>query len=380
MIRLLHLGDVHLGASFSAFGELAGERRSALLAEFRRLPELAAEEGADAVLVAGDLFEAPRPGAELVAAARQTLLALREAGVPAFLVPGNHDALYLDPRPYEELSEVATVFREPEIRGESVRCEAGELHVYGLAYDRAREPDPLRSFRRLDRPGAHVLLLHGSVIEAPHWRGGESLEIDPGRLGELTVDYIALGDHHRFRPPAEFGSWDGPDGEGSVPACYCGSFAALDLTEAGVHGAVLVEVEPGETPRVRRLPSRLRPVQELGEIRVDGLASETQVADAVAARVEGDAVPVATLSGQPSFPLDVDRVRSELSERFGQVRLLDDTRFYASERIGELAERPTVAGQVARLGAERADAAADEVERRVHERALRIALRALDVV
>ena len=67
MIRLLHLADVHLDAPLGGFGRHADVRRSQLLDAFRRLPETAADTGAHAVLIAGDLFDHPRPSEVVIA-------------------------------------------------------------------------------------------------------------------------------------------------------------------------------------------------------------------------------------------------------------------------------------------------------------------------
>ena len=40
MMRILHLADVHLGASYSSFGAHAAERSEAVLRAFRGLPEV----------------------------------------------------------------------------------------------------------------------------------------------------------------------------------------------------------------------------------------------------------------------------------------------------------------------------------------------------
>src|SRR5690606_9948619 len=97
MPRLLHLADVHLGALFTAFGDLALSRQAAVLAAFRAVPEVAAAEGAHAVLIAGDLFDRPQPPDAVLAAARETLRRMVDAGLHVFLVPGNHDPVTVHP-------------------------------------------------------------------------------------------------------------------------------------------------------------------------------------------------------------------------------------------------------------------------------------------
>ena len=399
-MKLLHLADLHLGASCSSFGALAPRRRGATLEAFRALPDLAVDRRVDAVLVAGDLFDGPTPDPDLLAAARDTLRRFVDACVPVFMVPGNHDAVTLKLNPYRELARAGRVvvqgapadrrwpvaddagrrlaekhaayilgrpeFREPV----TVETDAGPLHVYGIAYDGAECRDPLATFRRADGPGVHVALLHAALHDAPHWgASGNALVTNTDALSILDVDYIALGDYHRHRPPEEFA---GP------PACYPGSFAATDLTELGARGFVIVEIEPGETPRVEHVDAGLPPVVGV-ELDVTGCQHDVQVAEAAAREVRADAVPVVRLVGEPGFPLDADAIATELIERHGHAAVIDETRYYAADRLDELAERDTVVGHIVRLGRARFQQADDDGEREVAQRALRIALRAMGV-
>lgn len=379
MIRLLHLADVHLDAPCGAFGAAAGRRRAQILEAFRRLPEHAEAEKAHAVLVAGDLFDGPQPSAEAFAAARETFRRLTEAGRPVFVVPGNHDAITLHPNPWGRDLGGAHVFCEPEF-GEprTVQTEAGPLHVYGLAHDPSRPEAPLAAFRRSGAEGAHVVLLHGAVPDAPHWETSPNgLRLPPEALAGLTADYVALGDYHRFRAPDGFGRFEGA----SIPACYAGAFAALGFGDDGPRGFVIAEVAPGRAPRVRHVPSGAPPVVDLGEIDIGGLDATEEAVDAVADRVPEGAWFVAELAGTPGFPLDLRSVRVQLAARFPEAafRVTDRTLHYASERLDELADEDTIVGHVVRLGRERIEAAAGEEEREVARRSLRVALGELGV-
>jgi DNA repair exonuclease SbcCD nuclease subunit len=373
MMRILHLADVHLGASFASFGAYAAERAEGVLEAFRALPEVAREQQVHAVLVAGDLFDSPRPDERIAAEAREVFRRLVEVVPAVFLVPGNHDPLVF-PGPYADLPREAHVFSGPSpVDPQSVETEAGPLHVYGFAYDFAHEPNPLAHFRRTDADGVHVALLHGAVRDVPHWTGGDSLRLSRAELLALQVDYIALGDYHRFRPPTEFAA------DGSVPACYCGSFAALDHTEAGPRGIVLAELTPGSPPLVRLVPSGVPPVQDLRGLDVSTCADDTAVVDRVAGAVEAGSLPVVTLSGQTEFAVDPEKVEAGLQARFSFARVRDQTRYYDSRRLAELAARDDVVGHLARLGLGRIRAADDEDEVALRERALRKALRAMGV-
>lgn len=400
-MRLLHLADVHLAASHSGFGDLAAERAAEVARALRRLPEVAAEERVDAVLIGGDLFDSPQPDAETLVVGRDVLRRLVDLCIPTFLVPGNHDSMTLKLNPYQELARGGRVvmqngqehsterawpvvdesgqrlaekhrayilarprFGEPA----TVQTENGPLHVYGFGYDGAECRDPLSTFRRQDGDGVHVVLMHASVHEASHWSSsGNGLVVTTDALRVLDVDYIALGDHHRPALPEEF------DG---VPACYSGCFAATDLTQVGPRGFMLVDLEPGSPPRVEHRESGVTAVQSV-EVDVARCQHDVAVAESAMGGLPRRCVPVVRLVGEPSFPLDADAVTAELRERFGHATVLDETHYLAPERLEELAAQDTVVGHVARLGRARIESSPDDDARQVAQQALRVALRAL---
>ena len=91
MLRLIHTGDVHLGARHADLGDKAAAQRERQFAAFRATVDLALAERVDAVLVAGDLFDSntqPRRSVERVAA---ELHRLAEARIRTVLIPGTHD-------------------------------------------------------------------------------------------------------------------------------------------------------------------------------------------------------------------------------------------------------------------------------------------------
>ena len=372
MTRLIHLADAHLGAPLGGFGKHAPARGEQVLNAFCALPEQAAALDVALVVIAGDLFDGPRPDDATTAAVRETVRRFRDAGIGVVAAPGNHDAASLSPNLYPDLFGHGAFTRPAFDEPITVQTEGGAIHVYGIAWDPAEEPDPLATFSRTDDEGLHIVLLHGAVPGAPHWSGGHSLRLPADRLAALDVDYVALGDYHRFRTPAEF---EAP----VTSACYAGSFAAVDLSETGRHGFVLVELEEGEPPRTELHDSGVPEVVWIGPFDASRFDSEAEVADAVASELDVDAVPVVELTGEPSFALDPDVVRTELEARFGCAAVRDRTRFFDSTRIADLATEKTIAGHVARLGLERIENAGTKEEREIGAIGLRVALRVMEV-
>lgn len=306
-------------------------------------------------------------------AVQETVRRLVNAGIPVFAVPGNHDAAFLARSLYAEALAGATVFDQPRFGPPvSVELAGGPLHVYGVAHDEAEEPDPLSTFRKSEASGIHLVVLHGSVPDAPHWGRGEALRLPVDELAALEVDYIALGDYHRFRPPGKFGP-------PPLSACYSGSFAAVSVTETGPRGVVIARLAPGGPPEVQLVPSGLPTIVGPEEVDVTPFGDEQAVADAVSKRLPAGSLPIVRLTGEPSFPLEADRVLTRLEGKFDWISLQDETRYYGSRQLRELAERPTVVGHIVRLGLERIEAAPDAEQRSIADRGLRVALRAIGV-
>src|SRR4051812_25762328 len=90
-MRLLHSADWQIGARFRQFGAQAARLREARVRTLRRVLELAAERQADALLIAGDLFEDHQIEPAAVAEVFE-LLATHRA-VPIYILPGNHDPI-----------------------------------------------------------------------------------------------------------------------------------------------------------------------------------------------------------------------------------------------------------------------------------------------
>jgi hypothetical protein len=376
MARLLHLADVHLGARFAEFGGLAAARREAHLAAFRRLPAVAAENDAQAVLIAGDLFDRPDPTTDTRSAVLETIDRLTLDGRHVFIVPGDYDSTTLHPNPYDEPLADAHVFRDPAFGPPvSVETQAGPLHVYGFAYDPANVEDPVSTFERTDDPGIHVALLHAQVVDAPDGPGTERslLHVELAQLADLNVDYIALGGCHHFVSPLTH------DPGNQIAACNAGSLAALDAAEVGKRGLVTVDLEEHLPPRVELISSGLAEVVDVGEFDVTPYGSEMQVAEAIVESGHPGAIPVVELVGTPVFPLDAYVVKDELCGRAGHAQVADRSTYAVSGRMGEIADKDTILGQVVRLNRDRTDAAESTREEALQDRALRIVLKELGV-
>lgn len=373
MIRLFHIADVHLGASLSGFEEAAAARRGQVRDAFRALPALAAEHGVVGLLVAGDLFDSPMPSTEDRAMVVEVFRQLDEGGCRVFVVPGNHDPVTVKSHPYRETLGPAHRFLNAHFETVHLETEAGPVRIHGVAFDPARCAAPLETLQRPDEPGVDIALLHASLSMTEHWEAGaNTLSPTEDDLAALGVDYVALGDYHRPRLPAEF--------QEGLTACYPGSFSAVRRSEVGPRGVVLVEIEAPGRLRTELLPTAVPFVAEPDPIDLTGMEDQGAVVEAIAARVPVGALPRITLTGSPAFALDSESLHTALVERWGFAQVKDESWYFDSGRLSDLAESDTVAGHLVRRARARIENAVDEAEKRDLEDALRQALAALEVV
>lgn len=194
----IHTADWQIGKPFASFdAEQAPRLRDARLDCIDRIADAAQAAGANHVLVAGDVFDAAIPPADLTAKLMSRLSA--NNGVIWHLLPGNHDPV-----------QPGTVWRELQRKGvpPNVRLhlEAAVTEIEnGIALlaapltQKSTSIDPTAWMdQAITPPGViRIGLAHGSVQGAFGGNDGDAaVPIAPDRARRAGLDYFALGDWH----------------------------------------------------------------------------------------------------------------------------------------------------------------------------------------
>ena len=198
MSRFLHTADWQIGRLFQTLhADNAVPLAEARLSAVERLAALATAHRVDAVLVAGDVFDAQTVSERTV---RRLFNALAGYRGPWLLLPGNHDAaltesVWTRAERMGVLSPNIHLLLTPEVR---VFPEAGfavlpapltQRHTYGDAtawFDQAQTPASC----------VRVGLAHGSVQGVLPDDIDSANPIAPDRAERAKLDYLALGDWH----------------------------------------------------------------------------------------------------------------------------------------------------------------------------------------
>ena len=92
-MKIIHTADLHLDSRMKTnlTNEQALLRRSELLESFRRMVNYAADNGAEAVLISGDMFD--RPVSKVIGMAKNLVMdvIIKNPDISFYYLKGNHD-------------------------------------------------------------------------------------------------------------------------------------------------------------------------------------------------------------------------------------------------------------------------------------------------
>ena len=273
-MRLLHTGDWHVGRTIR--GRSRTDEFDAVLAE---VVGIAAQEGVDAVLLAGDIWDHRSPTPDADALVFDALLRLHDAGIPVVAIAGNHDSpprvealskllgplgttllarvvppdrgslVEVPSRDGAQAATVACVPFVPERRfGDAARLfDAPESWYQDYADGLGRLLAAMSAPFRNDR--VNVLMAHLFTDGAIPGGGEHQITIgieyalSPSRLPP-TASYVALG--HVHRPQSVRGA--------PAPTRYAGSLLQLDFGEREQTKSVtVVDAVPGMPVKTREV-------------------------------------------------------------------------------------------------------------------------------
>ena len=270
-MKLIHLSDLHIGKRVNDISMI--EDQKFILDQILQIID---EEQADAVLIAGDVYDKPIPSAEAVTLLDDFLCRLAERNIPVFLISGNHDSperLAFGNRLMENRGIRISPVYDGKISAITLQDDHGDVAFWLLPFvkpahvKRYFPEDEIESYTdalrtavaqmNIDPARRNVLLTHQFVTGAATC---DSEEISVGGSDNVDAsvfadfDYVALGHIH------------GPQNIGSNKIRYCGTPLKYSFSEEHHHKSVTV-VELGPKGELKLKLRPLTPRHDLRSIR-----------------------------------------------------------------------------------------------------------------
>ncbi len=309
MPLFLHTADWQIGRQYTSFdAEQAPILAEARITVVERLAALATQHGVDAVLVAGDVFDAQTVSERTV---RRLFNALAGYTGPWLLIPGNHDAALAE-SVWTRAQRMGAVPANAHLllaREPLVLAEAGFAVLPAPLTQRHTFEDTTAWFDSADTPAVllRIGLAHGSVQGILPDEIDSTNPIAPTRAATARLDYLALGDWHGCKRVDDH-TW------------YAGTPEPDRFKDNGAGQALLVRIDaPGAQPQVTPLPVAQYRWQSL-EVRLQ-VASDV---DALLAQLEAlpaQAVVDLRVAGQVDLA-NRQRLQHGIAQAEARVRLL----------------------------------------------------------
>lgn len=310
-MKFLHISDLHIGKRVNEFSMI--EDQKYILEQILRI---AKSEQADAVLIAGDIYDKPVPSAEAVQMFDWFLTELADQGRAVFAVSGNHDSperIAFGARLMRGRGVYFSPVYEGETAGITLTDAWGEVIVWLLPFVKpatvrhALEGKLPESYQdavkiaidrmEIDENKRNILVAHQFVTGAGRC---DSEEVLVGGLDNVDAqvfdrfDYVALGHIHS------------PQSVGRETVRYCGTPLKYSFSEAEQQKSVTV-VEMREKGRVELSTVPLVPLRDMRKIK--GLYQEVMSKSFCQDMDREDYVQI-TLTDEEDIPDGLQRLRT----------------------------------------------------------------------
>lgn len=296
-LRFLHLADLHLGKQMNDWSLLADQE-----AVLQQIASIADSEQADAVLIAGDVYQRSSPQAEAMALFDSFVSRLAGMGKKVFIISGNHDSA-LRISYFSALIRSSGVYVTEAFEGKmqsvTLKDRDGEIVIWMLPFLRPSQvkrwlpegkittyQDAVEAILRqtpVDPKKRNILLCHQFIT------GCETSDSEERAVGGLdnidasvfdAFDYVALGHIHK------------PQKVGRDTLRYAGSPLKYSFSEANHKKSVaIVDVHEKGDIEVRTVP--LYPLHDvrLVEGKLDDLMQMDYSEDYVWATIHDELPP-----------------------------------------------------------------------------------------
>ena len=243
MIKFIHCADLHIDSPFKGVSDINSDLADLLYKatydSFNNIITVALEEKVDAVLIAGDIYDSEDKSLRAQFKFRDGLKKLSAAGIPSFIVHGNHDPLNGWAATLRWPDNVHVFPSEPAclpLEKDGVKV----ANIYGVSYPRREIKENLATrFPEADRSLPCIALLHSNVGGNAEHANYAPCSIED--LSALGMNYWALGHVHTYKKM----------GLPRYPIVYPGCSQGRNPSETGEKGCCLVTISEKADPIVK---------------------------------------------------------------------------------------------------------------------------------
>lgn len=178
-MKIIHCSDFHLGKKVNEFSMIEDQRYI-----IKQILDIIDEEQADAIILAGDIYDKPVPPIEAVEIFDDFLYAMAQRNLPTFIISGNHDSaerISFGSRLIAQRGIYLAPTYQGHMEAVTLEDEHGPIHFYMLPFIK---PAHARRFFPDDDIISYTQGLHATI---------EASEINPDERNILIAHQFVTG-------------------------------------------------------------------------------------------------------------------------------------------------------------------------------------------
>jgi DNA repair exonuclease SbcCD nuclease subunit len=279
VIRILFLSDTHLGFDMPQRPRIQRRRRGGeFFVHYRKALEPAFSGAVDCVVHGGDIFFRSRVPVDLVQKAFEPLMEIASQGIPAFVVPGNHERSAI---PYRLIASHPNIHIFDTPRSFIYKIASGSILFSGFPYDRdnirLRFPEVIHQTGwKNHRTDIRLLCIHhcveGATVGTQNYQYTFRYANDVIKINDIPAAFTAVlsGHIHRYQVLQK----DLAGNRVSVPVIYAGSTERTSFQERDEKkGYVVIEADTEKKSSQWKFhPLKTRPMLQI-EIDAEGMGA-----------------------------------------------------------------------------------------------------------
>ncbi len=309
-MKFIHTADLHLDSKIETLpSEKSKTRREEIVRSFERMVDFAVENGVNAVIISGDMFDTARVTLKTKS---RVINAINKAKTVDFLyLSGNHDDDNFISS-LEELPENLKLFSD-----RWTAYEYGETTITGVKFT-SHNVSTVYDTLELDENRVNIVAMHGQIVGYNSLEKAEVISIP--KLKNKNVDYLALGHIHGYA--------QGELDQRGV-YLYSGCLDGRGFDELGEKGFVLIDVNNGLVNyKFIEFSSRVfREVEFYVSDFKDWFALKDEISSKLAQQCSNSDLIKVVLKGEhkTDFEIDKEGLTSLLNEKYFFVKVYDKT-------------------------------------------------------
>lgn len=227
-MKIIHTADIHLDSKLERHLEprLAGARRAQILESFVRMTDYARENGVEAILISGDLFDVKRISANT---RNRVFNAITDnSSIDFFYLQGNHDFNSF----LEDIDAIPSNLHLFNDKWTSYLLgDLQTVNISGLEIG-PNNNSSLYDSLFLPHDKFNIVMLHGQDMTYASKDKTEIINLTS--LKNKSIDYLALGHVHSYKEQMV---------DGRCLMVYPGCLEPRGFDECGDHGFVLLDID-----------------------------------------------------------------------------------------------------------------------------------------